>query len=531
MKWSATVALAGTLAATTPALAASTDWPSYNRTLTSERFSSLKAINTRTVGGLKVLCSYNTKEQSGFETGLLEVNGAIYGATYLDTFSIDPNTCKENWRVHEDFAAPGLKVDRGVAYIDGKVVRGTPDGQVIAYDAATGKRLWATRIADPKAGESVPASPIAWNGTVFVGNAGGDAKGVKGRTYALDAATGKVLWEFFNVPKAPTDVSYGPAAPNAPTDTAGSWNTEAGIPISGGATWTSYTLDPVKGLLYVPGGNPAPDFVNDVRGGANLFTGSVIVLDALTGAYQRHFQLVRHDFHDWDASTAPALFTTKGGKRLLAIAPKDGHLHVFDLASGRQLYKVPVTTIANITAPLTPEGTRFCPGTQGGAEWNGAAYDPAHDAILTGEVDWCTTVRTVGEDALKKTAPGQAWPGAANGFGTADDKSKWAGWLTSTDAATGKAKWRFKAPFPIMSGVTPTAGNVVFVGDMGGNFYAFNSLSGKKLWSQNLGGAVAGGVITYDTGAGQRVAVTAGLKSVIWPSPDVTDKVIVLGLQ
>ena len=114
----------------------------------------------------------------------------------------------------------------------------------------------------------------------------------------------------------------------------------------------------------------------------------MVVLDAKTGAYQRHFQMVKRDFHDWDASTAPALFTSKAGHRLLAEAPKDGHLHVIDLADGNTLYSNPVTQVANIEAPITAAGTRFCPGSQGGAEWNSPAYDPAENLIITGEGDW-----------------------------------------------------------------------------------------------------------------------------------------------
>ena len=193
-----------------------------------------------------------------------------------------------------------LRSNRGVAVLDGRVFRGTSDGQVLAYDEKTGKRLWATAIADPSRGETVPASPIAWNGMVFVGNAGGDNKGVKGRMYALDAATGKIIWEFYLVPRAPGDVQRGPQAESVPDSLATSWTNAKDFPITGGATWTSYTLDPTSGLLYVPGGNPAPDFVNAYREGANLFTGSVVVLDAKTGTYQRHFQISAHDFHDWD---------------------------------------------------------------------------------------------------------------------------------------------------------------------------------------------------------------------------------------
>jgi alcohol dehydrogenase (cytochrome c) len=527
-------ALGATLAvAFGAATAAPVDWPSYNRTLTSERFVPLDAINVKTVAGLAVICTYDTKEMTGFQTGLVQVNGALYAATEHDTFAINPDNCHENWRAHEEFPSGALKVNRGVAYLDGRIFRGTADGQVLAYDATSGKRLWATAIANSAIGESVPAAPIAWQGMVFIGNAGGDNKGVKGRMYALEAASGRILWEFYLVPKQASDVARGPAPAPAGVlpDPARTWTNASGFPINGGATWTSYTLDPSSGLLYVPGGNPAPDFVNDVRQGDNLYTGSVVVLDARTGAYRRHFQLVRHDFHDWDASTAPSLFTARSGKKIMAVAPKDGHLYAFDLTSGKLLYRLPMTTVVNADVPLTAEGTRFCPGSQGGAEWNGAAYDADHDIILTGEVDWCSTVHKDPKDLVEKVPVGQPWSGSRDHFGKQDDTSKWAGWLTATDAATGARKWQFKAPYPIMSGVTPTAGGLVLFGDMGGNLYAFDATTGKSLWSQSLGGAVAGGVITYDTGSGQKIAVAAGMTSPIWPTPEITGRVVVLGLK
>jgi glucose dehydrogenase len=365
---------------------------------------------------------------------------------------------------------------------------------------------------------------------VFVGNAGGDNKGVKGRMYALDAKTGHIAWEFYMVPKAPEDVPRGPQAGAVVPVQGASWKNAKGIPITGGATWTSYSLDPVTGLLYVPGGNPAPDFAKSARPGDNLFASSIVVLDAKTGAYQKHFQLVKRDFHDWDVSSAPLLFRNHVGHRMLAEAPKDGHLYLIDLNSGSLLFKKPVTSVSNIDAPITAAGTRFCPGSQGGAEWNGAAFDPADNLIFTGEVDWCTTVRAGPVGSLTSSKMGQPWSGATEGFGQQDDQKRWSGWLTATDAGSGMRKWQFHAPYPLLGGVTTTIGRLVLFGDMGGNFYAFDAVSGKKLWSIDLGGAIGGGVITYDTGQGQKIAVAAGMTSPIWPTAKVNGKVVVLGL-
>ncbi|TIM28107.1 MAG: hypothetical protein E5Y63_21455 [Mesorhizobium sp.] len=147
---------------TPQAPAAGADWPSYNRTVTSDRYSPLAQITTGNVGQMKVLCTYDTGVNTVFETGLIKVDGALIGTTEFDIFSLDPATCAENWRTHEDIPPSILGVNRGAAYWDGMLFRGTQDGQVLAYDFKTGKRLWQTTIADPSIGETVPAPRTAW---------------------------------------------------------------------------------------------------------------------------------------------------------------------------------------------------------------------------------------------------------------------------------------------------------------------------------------------------------------------------------
>lgn len=520
---------------TPPPTATEGDWPSYNKTLTSERYSALSQINRENVGRLKVLCTYDTGQYTGFTTGLIEVNGALIGTTEYDIFSLDPANCHQNWRTHESYApATPQGVNRGAAYWNGMLFRGTQDGRVLAYDFKTGKRIWATSIADPKKGETAPAAPIAWNGLVFIGNAGGDIKGVKGRMYALDAKTGKIVWEFYLVPKTAGDPTRGPEAPSPLI--LSTWKNPAGSPITGGATWTSYTLDPNTGLLYVPGGNPAPDFADGLRPGSNLYSGSVVILDAKTGAYRDHIKIVPRDWHDWDVSSPPAIIHTAGGKELLSLAPKDGHLYGFDLATKAMLYRTPVTKMANTEATFAAgKEVHFCPGSIGGAEWNGPGYDPATNLILIGEVQWCTTVTLQSDAKIESVANGSPWAGEAslnpfNVWGKQDPFGAWAGWVYAIDADTGAWKWRVKTNYPIQSGMTPTAGGVVFFGDMGGNFYAVDASNGRKLWGKKIGGAVGGGVITYTAGGVQKVAVATGLTEILWPTDVVTAKVSILGL-
>jgi alcohol dehydrogenase (cytochrome c) len=512
------------------------DWPSYNKTLTSDRFSPLNQITAANAGDLKVLCTYDTGQYTGFNSGLLEVEGALIFTTAFDIFSINPNDCSQNWRIHEDYqpATPQL-VSRGAAYLDGSLFRGTQDARVLAYDFKTGKRLWETAIGDPKRGESAPAAPIAWNGLIFIGNAGGDLKGVKGRMYAIDAKTGKIAWEFYLVPRTAGDVERGPEG-KSPLDDS-TWETPSGSPITGGATWTSYTLDPVNGLLYVPGGNPAPDFATGMRKGSNLYSGSVVVLDARTGNYKTHYKIVPKDWHDWDVSGAPALVETAAGKNVMLVAPKDGHLYAFDLSNQEMLYREPMTKVENADVEFAAgQPVHFCPGSIGGAEWNGPAYDPQNNLVMIGEVEWCTTVVLQTQKQIEATSPGKPWSGDAslnpfNIWGKQDPFGDWAGWVYAVDADSGQWRWRAKTNYPIQSGMTPTAGGVVFFGDMGGNFYVLDANDGHKLWGQKIGGAVGGGVITYMAGHSQRVAVATGLTEILWPTEITTAKVSILGVD
>jgi alcohol dehydrogenase (cytochrome c) len=509
------------------------DWPSYNRTLTSERHSPLSEIDTNNVGKLKVLCTYDVDQYAAFESGLIMVDNALIGTTQFDIFSLNPATCAENWRTHEVYPPALLSANRGAAHMDGTLFRGTQDGRVLAYDFKTGKRIWETTIADPKRGETVPSAPIAWNGLVFVGNAGGDFKGGKGRMYALDGKTGKIVWEFFLVPKAEGDAMRGPQG-MTPLDMS-TWKNASGIPISGGGTWTSYTLDTKTGLLYVPGGNPAPDFAIGAREGENLFTDSVVVLDAKTGDYKHHFKIVPKDWHDWDVSNPPVLIQTTGGRELMSVAPKDGHLYGFDLANNSLLYRVPVTTVEDVATEFAPgDAVRFCPGAAGGAEWNSPAYDPETNLVFIGEVDWCDTVTVKDVNELRSVKTGEPWAGMAtwNPFWMFGRTGRdWAGWVYAVDADTGVWKWRLKSNYPIIGGMTPTAGGVVFFGDIGGNFYALDAANGRKLWGQDLGGAIGGGVITYTADGAQKVAVAIGFTHPAWPTKITTAKIVVLGLD
>ena len=501
-----------------------TGWPSYNRTLSSERYAPFDQINSTNVSGLKQLCVYDLNIDSSIQTGPIVIDRTLYATTDKEIFAIDADTCEQKWRVREEGPSIGQRVNRGAAYLDGRLFRGTEEGDVLAYDAATGKKLWTTHLADPQKGESVPAAPIAWSGLVFIGTAGSDRYGVAGRVYALEAQTGKVVWETYTVP---TDAPQ-PRNEKMQAQARLTWGNLDGVPITGGGTWTTCTLDPERGLLYVPVGNPGPDFANQVRPGANLYTNSILVLDARSGIYRNHYSLVPADFHDWDLAAAPVLVTTKSGARVVAGAPKDGLLHVYDLTTDKKLYATPITTRENDAASLSTTPTRFCPGVAGGSEWNGPAFSPDTNLFYDGTVDWCHSVTLDLAELAKK--PGQPWTGTelAAQFGRKDPN--WSGWVTATDADTGQIKWQFHATAPVLSGVTPTKGGLVFAGDMDKHAYAFDAATGKVLWRAELPGAPGGGAIVYLVEGKERVAFVAGTRSAVFPVSPSSAKIVIFGL-
>ena len=504
--------------------ALATGWPSYNRTLSSERYVPFDQINSTNVSRLKQLCVYDLNVDTSIQTGPIVIDRTLYATTDKEIFAIDAETCEQKWRVREEGPSIGQRVNRGAAYLDGRLFRGTEEGDVLAYDAASGKKLWSTHLADPQKGESVPAAPIAWSGLVFIGTAGGDRYGVTGRVYALEAQTGKAVWETYTVP---TDAPQ-PRNERMQAQAKLTWGNANGVPIAGGGMWTTFTLDSQRGLLYVPVGNPGPDFANQVRPGANLYTNSILVLDARSGIYRNHYSLVPADFHDWDLAAAPVLVTTKSGKRVVAGAPKDGLLHVYDLTTDEKLYATPITTRENDAASLSTTPTHFCPGAAGGTEWNGPAYSPDTNLFYDGTVDWCVTVTLDPTEFAKKS--GQPWTGTelAAQFGRKD--LNWSGWVTATDADTGQIKWRFHANAPVLSGVTPTKGGLVFAGDMDKHAYAFDAATGTVLWTSELPGAPGGGAIVYLVDGHERVAFVAGTRSGVFPVAPSSAKIVIFGL-
>jgi len=462
----------------------------YNRGYDGQRFSPLDQITAVNVAGLEPVCEVKLGEDGTFQSGPIVIGDTLVVTTAHTTTAVNAANCTLIWRnVDRPAARDVFAVNRGAAYSGGRFYRGTPDGRLVALDARTGTVVWTTQAGNPAVGEFISSAPIVWNGTVFAGVAGSDW-GVRGHVMAFDAATGREKWRFYTVPM---DSEPG----------ADSWKIPATAAHGGGAQWTSYALDTASGHLFVPAANPAPDFAPQTRPGDNLYTNSLVVLDAATGHLAWYYQLTPHDGLDWDLGAAPMLYDVGGAPRV-ALGSKDGNLYSLDRRSHKAVFTTPVTTVSNASAPPTTAGVSVCPGPLGGVEWNGPAYDPQTRMIYAGAVDWCGHYTTAAQKV--PFTPGQLYLGTSYSPASASAT----GWLTAVDAATGTVKWKFHAPQPVVAGVTPTAGGIVLSGDLAGNFYAFSAMTGKVLLRYRLPGAIAGGVITYTVGGKQYIATTSG---------------------
>ncbi len=467
------------------------DWLTYGKDYRGARYSTLADITARNVAHLKPLCSVALAAPGSFEGSPVAYNGVLYVTTTAGTFAIDGRNCAQLWSYQynaTDITAGAN--NKGVAIGGGRAIRGTADGHLIALDLKSGELLWNRKIMDSSAGASAMAAPLIWHGLVFMGTAGGDV-GVRGQVAAYRVSDGTKVWSFSTV------------APNA----------------HGGGVWTYVTLDPKTGTLFVPVGNPGPDFNRAVRPGANIYSTGIIALDAGSGTLRWWYQTQPNDDHDWDA-TGSAELPPGDGKNVVAATSKDGILHLLDLRSGKLLTKTPTTTLANVAAPITTAGTHYCPGVTGGSEWNGAAWDPKTHLLYVNAVDWCVTVKLTKEASIKNIVSGaaKAETGAAafgGGIPVPDPMTKAYGWTTAVDPATGAVRWHARMATPMVAALTPTAGNVLLTGDLNGNLLALDPATGRTLYHYDTKNAIAGGIITYRAGGKQYVAAATGNTSFV----------------
>jgi alcohol dehydrogenase (cytochrome c) len=257
----------------------------------------------------------------------------------------------------------------------------------------------------------------------------------------------------------------------------------------------------------VPVGNPGPDFANEARPGTNLFTNSVVALDAMTGTLRWWHQLLGPDDRDWDTSVVAA-FDIADHSRLAAVAGKDGVLHVVDRTNGKLRFTTSlVSQYTNRTTPIpTDAPLRLCPIAA--VQWNGPAYSPDTNMLYMNGIDWCA-------QAIKGPTPvyvkGESYLGWANRFGDRDPIEQAFGLVNAIDPVSGRLLWRFRVSSPPVAGLTATAGGLVITADINGDLIALDAATGALLYQTNLGGgAIDGGVVTYEAKGKQFIAVAAG---------------------
>jgi alcohol dehydrogenase (cytochrome c) len=486
------------------------NWLTYSGNYQAHRFSHLREITPRNVSRLRPAWVYQITGRSRFETSPIVVDGVMY-VTEPPTkiAALDIRTGRSLWtwqrKMPQVIKTIGFgPTNRGVAILDNTVYIGTLDCFLVALDAKSGAVRWETRVADNNTGHSITAAPLAIDGKIIVGISGGEA-GIRGFLDAYDAKTGKLAWRLWTIP--------GPGEPGHDTWKGDSWKT------GGAPTWVTGSYDPELNLIYWGTGNPGPDWNGDPRPGDNLYSCSLLAVDASTGKLKWHFQFTPHDVHDWDATEIPVLLDAEiGGRRrnLIAMANRNAFFYLLDRATGEYLLGAAYAKqtwakgldgrgrpiVIPDTEPTT-EGNLVWPSLQGATNWFSPSYSPVTKLFYV-------AVREMGAYYYKGEATYKPGTFFAGGGERALEGDKASGAIRALEVETGKVKWEFTLKSPPWAGVLSTAGGVVFGGSDEGNFFALDALSGKELWDFQTGGAIAANPISFLIDGKQHVAIAAG---------------------
>src|ERR1700761_6110478 len=534
------------------------NWVSNGGGTTNDRFSSLDEINTSNVKELKgewmtKIGANATSAKFSAEGQAITYNGTIYipdGAD--DVFAIDASSGHRLW-TYEPHLPPdplGEVVccgwdNRGVAIGDGMVFVSQLNGAEVALDQETGKVVWSTNVVKPGQGFSITSAPLYWNNKVYVGGSGGEY-GVRGRLTALNAETGKVEWRFYNTP--------------APNETGGNtWPNNGSYKHGGASMWNTPTGNPKTGMLFSSTSNASP-WVGNARKGENLFTASIVSLNAETGEYNCHFQEVHHDLWDFDAPSPTVLMEGEmNGEMVEAVGEpeKTGWAYVVSQENCKPVYPIPEVKVPQDpqenTWPTQPEPTMepfspieaqpeaiekaeeavagdkpkpkivgskiFTPMSSdpssinltansavGGDNWPPSSFDPEQDTYVV-----CSQSGALGlvtPPKLQKYVEGQNYIGSdtvvSSGFDTT-------GFITAYDMSTGKIAWQNELKGEsCYSGAVTTAGGLTFVGHNAGKLVAYNAESGEELWSWQTGAGANTTVTPFEENGEEKIAFYAG---------------------
>lgn len=485
------------------------NWLTYSGSYDSHRFSANTQITAANASGLRLLWArqYSTQDPS-IETSPLVVDGFMFITVPPNRVeALNAQTGNLIW-AYDRTLPPNLALccgsaNRGLAVLGSKVFFGTLDAHLVALDIYTGQVSWDVQIADYKTGYSITGAPLALKNMVVTGVAGGEF-GIRGFVDARDAVTGKEIWRFDTIPQ--------PGQPGAET-----WAGES-AQTGGGPTWLTGSFDPDSNLIYWPTGNPSPNFNGDARAGDNLYTNSVVALDADRGTLRWYFQFSPHDLHDYDATEILVLLNGNFGgqpQRLLTQSNRNGFCYLLNAhsgaflqakACGKQTWASGIDAHGrpqiNPAALPTEKGTSLYPGVGGSSNWESPSYSPMTGLMYIAVLDWGGTFsktnssRQVGEEFLG---------GSFQYF--ANETSRAA--VRAVDPTTGEVHWEYRNPATQVGGLLSTAGGVVF-GSEGQNFFALDAKTGHALWTVGTGGRIVAAPISFLCHDKQMITIAAG---------------------
>jgi quinohemoprotein ethanol dehydrogenase len=519
-------------------------WLKNGGNLSNQNYSPLTRIDRRNVAALKAvwrthLDGSGLKPKYSGEAQPIVHEGVIYVVTGADdVFAMSVRTGKTLWKHGANLDDTISTVccgwtSRGVALGEGKLYVGQLDGRLVALDQKSGEPVWSIQAERWQNGYTITSAPLYYNGMIIVGFAGGE-NGTRGRVKAYDAKDGHLIWTFYTVP-GPGEIGH---------DT---WPKDNEAWMHGGATvWQTPAVDPDLGLIYFTTGNPGPDFNGKIRAGDNLFSTSMVAIEAKTGKYRWHFQQVHHDLWDYDGPSPVVLFDVRvDGKirKAAAEANKAGWVYILDRITGKPLIGIdekPVpqeprqrtsptqpiprgdafvpqyVDIAPEDIPLVNQGRIFTPfwmeaivakpGARGGANWPPSSYDPTTNYFYVCATDAANLFKG-GEEDERITPEGQRYIGSA--FGGAPIPGS--GIFAALDMKTNRLVWQQRWKDSCYSGSVATAGGLVFTGRNDGRLTALNSSTGKRLWEFQTGAGLNAPVSVFEyEGEQYVVAYSAG---------------------
>ena len=514
-------------AAGSRAVGAAANWASHNGDVNESGYSRLRRIDTSNIARLGLAWSLDLPGEVTLEATPLAVDGVLYfTGSYAAVYAVEAKTGKllwkydpQTWKNDPDKMLYSFAANRGAAYANDRIFSAALDGRLFALDAKTGKVLWTANTTDPKSMQDITGAPRVFDGKVIIGNAGADF-GARGYVTAYDAATGKQLWRFYTTPGSPEQNKGNLALERA----AKTWNGEYWKTGTGGVVWDSITFDRDLNRIYLGTGNAGP-YDPETRspgGGDNLYTASIVALDAKTGQYVWHYQINPRDAWDYDCTQQMTLaeLTIEGKKhKVLMQAPKNGFFYVLDRETGKLISaaKIGKATWADhidlkTGRPVDEDRNYYdktgqatlWPGPVGAHSWQAMSYDPQTGLVYIPYMQ-------VGVHFTKNNPlPGGFTVGNISLKAHKADPMDGKGALLAWDPLLQKPVWKVQHDNIWNGGVLSTAGDLVFQGDADGYFSAYDATSGKRLWQFNAGLGIIAMPMSYSAHGQQYVSVLVG---------------------